>query len=372
MSVLGNSYVSDCTPPSKRGVALGYLQACLFTGLALGPVLAAEFIALTGFALSAFYISLCSHILVITFIWFIVPDSLSKRRRALANEKHEAEQETIKAALPDTVSNVFGSRLPAWMISDRIRTWLPILLSANPLAPLKMFFPGGRGNQRLRRNLLLFGFIDTVLISATLGAGAVLILYAKFMFNWGTMESSRYVSLVSFFRVIVLLVVFPTLNYLFRVRPLRRKRRLSGDPLMEESTSGADKLDIWLIRLALAGDFTGVLGYCFVRTEALFMLSGVFTSFGGLATATIQAAITKQIPAERVGAMLGAMGLLHAVSRVLAPTVFDGIYAGTIETFPQAFVVVLASMFGLALVASVFIRPHCKSIVTLLPASGHN
>ncbi|KAI1814479.1 MFS general substrate transporter [Poronia punctata] len=355
--VLVNSYVTDCTPPSKRGVSLGYLHACLFTGLALGPILAAELMKLIGSALSAFYLSLGAHTLVILFIWFFVPESLSKRRRMLAEEKHQAEQETIRAALPDTVSNVFGSKVPAWLVGDRIRTWLPILLSANPLAPLKMFVPGGRQNRRLRRNLLILGFIDTVLTGAALGAGAVFILYAKYMFNWNTMDTSRYVSLVSLVRVIVLLVIFPSLNYFFRTRPLRRQQKQSGE-VLEKANSGADWLDIWLIRIALCCDLTGMVGYCLVRTEELFVLSGAFTAFGGLASATIQAAVTKQIPAERVGAMLGAMGLLHASSRVIGPILFDGIYAGTVATFPQAFVVVLASLFGVSVLASIFLKPY--------------
>ncbi|KAI0863107.1 MFS general substrate transporter [Xylaria cubensis] len=358
VSVLGNSYVSDCTPPSKRGVALGYLQACLFTGLAFGPVLAGKLAVWTGSILSIFYIALGCHVFVISFIWFVVPESLSKKRRMAAQEKHQAEQETIQAALPDSVERVFGSRLPAWMASDKLRTWLLILLSANPLAPLKMFVPSGRENRRLRRNLILLGFIDSVLMSAALGAGTVLILYAKFMFNWGTWDSSRFISIVSFFRVLVLLVLFPIVNYFFRVRPLRREQQLSGNFHTDETHSGADNLDVWLLRLALLGDLIGVLGYVFVRTEELFVLSAMFTAFGGLASATIQSTITKQMPVERVGSMLGAMGLLHAVSRVIAPIIFDGIYAGTIDKFPQAFVVVLASLFGLSLLASLFIRPH--------------
>ncbi|KAI0460179.1 MFS general substrate transporter [Xylaria acuta] len=358
VSVLGNSYVSDCTPPSKRGVALGYLQACLFTGLAFGPILAGKFAVWTGSILSIFYIALGFHALVILFIWFIVPESLSKRRRMAAQEKHQAEQETIQAALPVSVERVFGSQPPAWIATDRLHTWLPILLSANPLAPLKMFAPSGRANRRLRRNLLLLGFIDSVLISAALGAGTVIILYAKFMFNWGTWDSSRFISIVSFFRVIVLLVVFPIVNYFFRVRPLRRQQQLNSNFHPDETHSGADNLDVWLLRLALLGDMTGVLGYVFVRTEELFILSAMFTAFGGLASATIQAAITKQVPTEQVGSMLGAMGFLHAVSRVIAPIIFDGIYAGTIEKFPQAFVVVLASLFGLSFLASLFVRPH--------------
>ncbi|KAI1279164.1 MFS general substrate transporter [Xylaria sp. FL0933] len=356
VSVLGNSYVSDCTPPSKRGVALGYLQACLFTGLAFGPILAGKFALWTGSVLSIFYVALGCHILVISFIWFVIPESLSKKRRMAAQEKHQAEQEAIQAALSHSAGT--RSRLPAWIASDKLRTSLLLLLSANPLAPLKMFIPRGRENRRLRRNLLLLGFIDTVLISATLGAGTVIILYAKFMFNWGTWESSRFISMISFCRVLVLLILFPTVNYFFRIRPLRRQQELSGDFRIEEGHSGADNLDVWLLRLALLGDMAGVTGYVFVRSEELFMLSAVFTSFGGLASATIQASLTKQVPVEQVGSMLGAMGLLHATSRVVAPIIFDGIYAGTIESFPQTFVVVLASLFGLSVLASLFVRPR--------------
>ncbi|KAI0914672.1 MFS general substrate transporter [Ustulina deusta] len=356
VSVLGNSYVSDCTPPSKRGVGLGYLQACLFTGLAFGPILAGRFTVWTGSVLSIFYVALGCHILVITFLWFVVPESLSKRRRMAAQEKHQAEQEAIQAVLSRSVER--QSRLSAWIANDKLRTWLLVLLTANPLAPLKMFIPSGQENRRLRRNLLLLGFIDTVLISATLGAGTVLILYAKFMFNWGTWESSRFISIVSFFRVIVLVVIFPIVNYFFRIRPLRREQESNGNLRIEEAHSGADNLDVWLLRLALLCDTVGVVGYIFVRTEELFVLSAICTSFGGLASATIQATLTKQVPAEQVGSMLGAMGLLHAVSRVFAPIVFDGIYAGTIESFPQTFVVVLASLFGLSIFASLFLRPR--------------
>ncbi|KAJ3568273.1 hypothetical protein NPX13_g6482 [Xylaria arbuscula] len=222
VSVLGNSYVSDCTPPSKRAVSLGYLQACLFAGLAIGPILAGKLTVWTGSVLSIFYIALGFHVVLICFIWFVVPESVSKKRRMAAKEKYQAEQEAMQAVLSRSVDN--QSRLLAWIANETLRTWLLLLLSANPLAPLKMFVPGGRENRRLRRNLLLLGFIDTVLISATMGAGTVIILYAKFMFDWGTLESSRFISIISFFRVCVLLVFFPIVNYFFRARPVRNQQ----------------------------------------------------------------------------------------------------------------------------------------------------
>ncbi|KAI1329590.1 MFS general substrate transporter [Xylariaceae sp. FL0255] len=357
-SILATSYVSDCTPPSRRGVAIGYLQACLFTGLALGPYIAAQFVELTGSLLSIFYVTVGCHIFGVFFFWFVLPESLSSKRQTAAREKHKAEQDMIDRALPDYASRILGPSLVTWMANRRIDTWLSILLSANPLAPLKLFFPSGRANRALRRNLLLMAFIDTVLMSGAMGAGTVLLLYGKYMFNWGTLESSRFISIVSFCRVVVLLGIFPTLNYFFRIRPLRRRQEASGNVDAIETQSGADNLDVWLIRLALVTDFAGVMGYVFVRTEELFILSAVCTSLAGLAQATLSSSVTKQIPAERVGAMLGAMGLLHALSRVFAPMIFDGIYAGTIETFPQTFIVVLASLFALALISSVFLRPH--------------
>ncbi|KAI0164675.1 major facilitator superfamily domain-containing protein [Xylariaceae sp. FL1272] len=175
-SVLGNSYASDCTPPSKRGVAIGYLHACLFAGLAFGPYISGKLVQLTGSLLSIFYIALGCHIFVILFFWFFLPESLSKKRQMLARDKHEAQKETTKAALSPSVTRYVGSKLPTWLMSDRIAAWVPILLNANPLAPLKMLVPNGQQNSRLRRNMLLLAFIDTVLMSGAMGAGTVLIL----------------------------------------------------------------------------------------------------------------------------------------------------------------------------------------------------
>jgi hypothetical protein len=205
----------------------------------------------------------------------------------------------------------------------------------------------------------MFAVIDVVILSAAMGSGTVTILYVEYTFDWGNFEASRFVSLISFIRVIVLLGIFPLLNYIFRIRPLRRQRRESGLHVME-TNAGADKFDIWMLRIALLSDVAGILGYVFVRTEQLFVVFGVVTALGGLGGAVIQSAITKHVPAERVGSLLGGMGLLHALGRVFAPMLFNGIYAATVESYPQAFFCVLAGLFGLALFSSIFLRPHGK------------
>ncbi|KAI5926676.1 major facilitator superfamily domain-containing protein [Camillea tinctor] len=356
-SVLGNSYASDCASPSKRGVFIGYLHACLFTGLAFGPLLAGYFVKWTGSLLSIFYVVLGCHGFVILFYWFIMPESLSRKHQTMARRKHQAEQESMASALPDSISWVLGPRL-SLLVVDNIGPWIPAIIGANPFAPLKILFPSGRHNVALRRNLILLAIVDTTMMSAAIGSGTVIVLYSEYIFNWGTFEASRFVSTVSLVRVIILLCLLPTINYIFRIRPLRRQRELSGNSQVAEKNSGADNLDVWLLRIAILIDTSGLVGYIFARREETFLLCGIATSFGGLAAATVQSSVTKHVPAERVGSLLGAMGLLHALGRVFAPALFNGIYAGTVETFPQAFFVVLASLFGCAVFATWFIRPH--------------
>lgn len=352
-SVLSTAYAADCTPPSKRSVAIGYLHACLFSGLAFGPLLASYFVKWTGSLLFIFYVTLGCHLFFILFITFLTPESLSKRRQLLAREKYDLWQADLDP--------------PAeWLME--LAVWLPLgkvfssifhsAQTANPLGPLAILSPPGPANKRVRRNLLMLAFIDMGILGAAMSAGTVIVLYTEFMFHWGTVEASRFISLTSMVRVVVLMGIFPIINYFFRTRPNARRRRESQAPAQSEKNVGADELDVWILRIALISDVIGVAGYIFVRTVPLFILCAIITALGGLGSATIQSALSKHVPAEQVGQLLGAIGLLHSLARVISPIIFNGLYAATLSTFPQAFFVLLTAVFSLALVASFFVRPH--------------
>lgn len=364
-SILSYSYTADCTAPSKRGIFIGYLHACLFTGLAFGPLLAAYFVEWTGSLLSIFYVTLGCHIFFILFILFITPESVSKKRQLLAREKYATEKsanlEQTRARLPQILQPWFGSK-GAEFLSNRTGDYIPLLLGANPLAPLKMLAPQGPGKGRLRRNLIVLALIDGVILAAAFGAGTPIILYVSATFGWRTPQASKFVSFTAFIRVIVLLGILPFLTYWFRLRPIAKRRRESGVH-QPETNSGADKLDLWLLRVALISDVIGITGYVFARSPAMFVVSGALASFGGMGGAVIQGALSKHVPPDRVGALLGATGLLHSLGRVWAPVLFNGIYWATVATYPQAFLVLLLSIFSVTLVASFFVRPHRKSSI---------
>ncbi|KAL7784847.1 MFS general substrate transporter [Trichoderma ceciliae] len=334
-SILSQSYTSDCTPPSKRAVSIGYVHACLFTGLALGPLMAGYFVKWTGELISIFYVALGCHAFFIVFVRFVLPESLSKRRQMLAREKlarSEAEQD-------------LNERLPSRLLH-------------NPFATFKILWPTGPGTSpRLRINLVALAVADTIIMGSMMAVGNVLMLYSEFKFGWGNFETSRFISSLSMIRVVVLMVIFPIINYIFRTRPAALRRRASGAPLIE-ANSGADNLDVWILRFALTSDVLGCIGYTLSRNQHLFFASGMVTAIGGLGSATVQAAVTKHVPASRIGQVLGAVGFMQALSRVVGPVMFNGLYAMTVGTFPQAIFVLLVGLFSIGLICAFILKPH--------------
>lgn len=367
-SVLSNSYTSDCTSPSKRGVAIGYLHSCLFGGLAFGPLIAAYFIKWTGSIVSLFYVTVSCHVVFIICVALIIPESVSKRRQVLAREKYRMDTEernertrvwaTTYLASSQGATNFFWS----FFATPKYANLLASIRSANPFEPLKVLMPKGAENARVRRNLVLLAIMDMTILGAAMSSGQVTLLYSEYMFGWGNFETSKFISLISLIRVLVLLLIFPTINYIFRVLPAKRRRRESGSIM--ESNSGADDLDVWILRIAILSDVLGVSGYIFARSAPLFVLSGVITAFGGLASATTQSMVSKHVPAERVGSILGAIGLLHALSRIIGPVLLNGLYAATVKTFPQAVFVAITALFIGVFILSIMVRPYGKFLVS--------
>ena len=75
------AYASDCTPPPRRNVVFGYYHACLFSGIALGPLLGAYIVKATGKPLSVFYIAIGVHCAFFLYLILVVPESLTKERQ---------------------------------------------------------------------------------------------------------------------------------------------------------------------------------------------------------------------------------------------------------------------------------------------------
>ncbi|KAL9069856.1 MAG: hypothetical protein Q9157_006026 [Trypethelium eluteriae] len=328
---LAHAYATDCTPPSHRNVAFGMYHGCLFTGIALGPILAAFVIKATGTVLSVFWMAIGTHLFFIIFVTLVVPESLSRRRQDAAREKYREELESIG---------------PAHYCSSSL---LRIVRIGNLFEPLKILWPTGRGTSAaVRRNLILLASIDTIMFGVAMGSMSVVIYYTEYQFGWGNYESSKFISIVSSCRVIALIGILPIITRIFRGR--RDTSKLAN--------TGSDNFDLGIVRLAVLFDTLGYLGYTLARKPELMILSGCVAAIGGIGSPTLQAALTKHIPADKTGQLLGASGLLHALARVVAPTVFNAIYSKTVGKFTQTVFVFLTATFGVAFFLSWFVKPH--------------
>ena len=335
--VMTHSYATDTTQPAKRAVAFGYMQGCLFIGIAIGPILAAYIVEATDSILSVFYLALLIHLVFFCYVLFMIPESLSRKRQLAARQKFNMKPRDERHIL------------------IRIR-------SANLLRPLKILYPTGEGSSpQLRMNLLLLSAVSTILFGSAMASTTVVLLYSEYQFHWENKETNLFLSVANTCRVSALFIILPLLSYFFRTRYRNKVRRESGiEPV--ERNSGSDQLDLWTIRAALLFEIVGYSGYALVRTGSLFVTSAVFAATGGIGSPILQSALTKHVPHDRTGQLLGATGLLHAFARVVFPTGITFIYANTVSTFPQLVFIILVACFGTALLCSLLIRPHGKSL----------
>ena len=340
---LSFAYASDCTAPDKRNVAFGYYHGCLFAGIALGPLIAGKIVDATGQILFPFYLAVGAHGLFFLWLIFVVPESLTKERQRIAREKYSAKD-------PDYAPGHGEGTTQGPLTTFAKYLWG----GGNLLAPLAILWPTEPGtNPQLRRNLFFLAAVDATMFGVAMGSMTVVLLYAEYMFDWSTYDTSIFLSSVNIGRVTVLLVLLPLASRLLRGPSSKAIKK----------SSGCDNIELGIIRVAVLFDMTGYIGYATVRTGPLFILSGIIASVGGMGSPTLSSAITKHVPPERTGQILGAMGLLHAMGRVVAPIIFNLIYAKTVGGFTQTVFVCLASSFGLAFIFSLFIRPHGKLVL---------
>ena len=328
------SYAADCTPPNRRNVAFGYFHGTLFTGIAVGPILAGYLIQWTGNIMSIFYVALGCHCFFILFLNLFIPESLSKERQHRAQETHRTK-----------------------MLDPDQGSWRTFLINYNIFEPLNILWPKGPGSSpSIRRNMVFLAAIDTLIFGVAMGTMNIIIIYAEYVFGWGNLESSAFLSIVNVARVSGLLIFLPIVTRLVRG---------STGSQSGGSHNGADKLDLYLVRFAILFDLAGYIGYCIAPSGGVMILAGLIASLGGIGSPTLQSALTKHVPSDRTGQLLGATGLLHALARVVAPTVFNLIYAKTVGKFTQTVFVCLASVFVLAEGLSWFLKPG--GISPLLP-----
>lgn len=114
------------------------------------------------------------------------------------------------------------------------------------------------------------------------------------------------------------------------VRFLRRYFYSSG-----RLAGGFDPLDLFLIRVSILSDVIGYVGYAIASTGFVFTLSGAVAALGAIGLASSEASMTKLVGSSQIGELLGALGFLQAMARIVAPTIANLTYSWTVAKAPQ-------------------------------------
>ncbi|KAJ8101844.1 major facilitator superfamily domain-containing protein [Lipomyces tetrasporus] len=329
MMATAHAYATDCTPPEKRATVFGLFHACLFTGMAIGPAFGGYLVKATGSILSTFYAAILAQIVFVCFVLFVIPESVSYQHRLDAQEVHRLNRE-------------FNSGRP--------RDVREFVRRINFLQPLRILVPQDGTRSVIKKNLMLLSFIDMLLIGVGAGGMMVIILYAEFTFGWSSTEAGYFMSIGGSVRAFMLVILLPAITKFLRAR--------DPDGLHHV---GASFSDITIIRFAIACEFIAYFGYMVSRNSVQFALSGCLGAIGGIVSPTLQSTLTKHVAKENVGALLGALSLLHCICQIIAPIIFSTIYAYTVGSYPKAVFLAFLFLFGTVFVCSLFIAKNVES-----------
>lgn len=118
-----------------------------------------------------------------------------------------------------------------------------------------------------------------------------------------------------------------------------------------------DQLDLFLLRASILSDIFGYIGYAIAPTGAVFTLSGALASLGAIGLATSEASMTKLVGSSKTGELLGALGFLQAIARIVAPTITSLTYSLTVGKFPALVFWGVAAGFIAAGAATFWLHP---------------
>ncbi|KAK7207311.1 major facilitator superfamily domain-containing protein [Myxozyma melibiosi] len=340
------AYIADSTPADERASAFGLCHACFSLGAVLGPVLGSLLIKSTGSILAVFYTVILAQVLFIVYVVYVLPESVSLEHRLGAQQASDdyGVSDSLADLIPRDLSDLLDRRYLSKLL-DR-RSLLRLLDRLNFFKSLQILWPSSSVAPKIRRNIILLAGIDTILIGAGAGAMMIKLLYAELIFHWTNVEAGYFISATSAASAFVLSIVLPFASRL-TVRILDRG---------ETSHVVAPQSDIFLIR---CGVFVGVLAhtlYLLSRSSTQFMLSGCIASVGTIASSMIQSTLTKHVPKQKTGELLGAMAVLHSLCSIIAPAIFAIVYSDTVSHFPANFLLKSVVALGVAFIMSLLLR----------------
>jgi MFS family permease len=117
------AYIADTTTPGGRSHVYSLALGLVFTGMALGPSIGSLMIGATGHVLSVFYMTTVVHFLFLLYVFFLMPESVTKEEMFAARGRYNALRPS------STENRLFGSLKRALSFLAPLSVFLPPITS---------------------------------------------------------------------------------------------------------------------------------------------------------------------------------------------------------------------------------------------------
>ncbi|KAK8256826.1 major facilitator superfamily domain-containing protein [Phyllosticta capitalensis] len=406
---MASAYISDTEPEDRRNVQQGRVHGVLFIGIAVGPALSSLILKASGqeSPLLVFYICIVARSLSCIYLWFFVPESLPRKRQEDFNLRtlFPWQQGTKGFGLVEKIGKLNPTRWldrlapPVLIGSAPLRRNIKILVAINVVCYAGAVSAG--------EVLILYPQVSNpALVPSPNKRSAHAV--PQMVFKWGNLENNYFMSVINAFRAAVSWLGIPMLIFLFRKprqllphhmakpsppttaatpssssstptltppsggnetptsatsqsphlalaspAPLDDGLTAAGEPgpippqNLYNPCPGPDALDRHLILTALLFDIFGFSGYALSPNGVLFTLCGALAAFGAIGLSTTEAALTKHVATHRVGLLMGGLGVLQAIVRIIAPAAVNAVYSWSVAWWPGLAFLVVAAMLGI-------------------------
>lgn len=311
------AYVTDLVPTNDRARIFSYLEAGVSFALTLGPTISGILLAGSHSFQVIFEFAICIHLLLAFTFLCILPESRKLTVGKGVDQDEVYTEQQSEAGCIQSVCSSFKS----------IRT-------------------SGASRQR---NMGILTFVDFIRSGIIIGMVPLEFAYGAFAFHWKPTMQSFASALVSSWSIIVLTMLFPSAMTLVRRWSSRVNR--TNVSVLEVGEVGA-------IKFCLMLQVIGYIGVSLTREPGPFIVSYLVVASATPMTPLLISCLTAHMPSHQSGQLLGILSFLHAISRVVMPAVMNATYSMTVGLFPVPLFLLLAIIYGLALLATMCIKAN--------------
>ncbi|KAK7467283.1 hypothetical protein VKT23_004340 [Stygiomarasmius scandens] len=376
-----HAYMADTTTSATRSRALSLSLGFLFIGFSLGPTFGGLLIRLTHKTISVFYVATVSHLIYACMIWFVVPESLSKKQMDLAKAKYKQQ------AAETRMQEVQVGKLAACLVkAKRIFGFLTPLAVFAP-AQVVNRSPLKKSSRDWSLTFIAIGYAFTLSI---MGSYTYKFQYAAATFGWTSEIMGYWLSLAGAARAVTLTVILPLAIRLFKPKPTPI-RRSEEEPLISNATQPRSRAhshspsrltepnsSSFDLKIARASLLIEVFAHGFMGLAAnsiTFLMFGLLGSLGSGFSPAIQS-VTVELYSRRGGTesgkLFGALSVIQALSsQIFGPAMYGLVYMKTVASVPRTIFFVSVSSVFLSLVFISLVRiPDANAGVAADPEAG--